>query len=71
MTPRVASETERRGRPPVYPEQLVEHVVRLKLSGLSLAAISDHLNTEGLVTALSQTRWQKSYVDRLLHTRHR
>jgi len=37
---------------------------------LSYAAISDLLNALGIPTPAGRRPWQKSYVDRLLHTRH-
>ena len=45
-------------------------MVRLRLQGLSLAAISAVLNTDGVLTPNSRPRWTKSHVDRLLHTRY-
>jgi hypothetical protein len=45
-------------------------VVRLRLQGLSLAAISAVLNTDGVLTPSSGPRWTKSHVYRLLHTHY-
>jgi hypothetical protein len=64
---RVAS---RRGRPPCCSPEVLAKVVRLRLQGLSLAAISAVLNTDGVLTPNSRPRWTKSHVDRLLHTRY-
>jgi hypothetical protein len=45
-------------------------VIRLRLQGLSLAAIGAMLNTDGVLTPSSRPRWTKSHVDRLLRTRY-
>lgn len=60
----------RRGRPPCCPPEVLAKVVRLRLQGLSLAAIGAALNTDGVLTPSSRPRWTKSHVDRLLHTRY-
>lgn len=60
----------RRGRPPCCPTEVVAYVLTLRSQGLSLAAISAALNAEGICTPAGRPTWSKSYVDRLLHTRH-
>jgi hypothetical protein len=45
-------------------------IVGLHQQGLSLGAITSLLNAEGLATPAGRPRWQRSYVDRLLHTRY-
>jgi hypothetical protein len=60
----------RRGRPPCCPPEVLAKVVRLRLKGLSLAAIGAALNNDGVPTPGSRQRWTKSHVDRLLHTRY-
>lgn len=65
-----AAAASRRGRPPCCPPEVLAKVVRLRLQGLSLAAIGTVLNTDGVPTPSSRPRWTKSHVDRLLHTRH-
>lgn len=60
----------RPGRPPCCPDELVRRIIRLHLQGLSYRAISDVLNREGVPTPAGRGRWQKSHVDRLLHTRY-
>lgn len=60
----------RRGRPPCCPPEVLAHVVALRRRGMSLAAISAVLNTQGVPTPTGRPRWTKSHVDRLLHTRH-
>jgi len=63
------STASRRGRPPCCAPEVLAKVVGLRLQGLSLAAISAVLNTDGVLTPTSRSRWTKSHVDRLLHTR--
>ncbi|WP_373868696.1 recombinase family protein [Microbispora amethystogenes] len=60
----------RRGRPPACPPDVVKRIIELRSQGLSLSAISNVLNQEGIRTPGGGARWQKSYVDRLLHTRY-
>jgi intein-encoded DNA endonuclease-like protein len=65
-----AQQRRRPGRPPSSSRELVVRVASLKNQGLSYRAISDALNTEGVLTPDGRPRWQRSYVDRLLHTQH-
>jgi hypothetical protein len=58
------------GRPPLCPPETVIKVVDLRQRGLSLSTISVVLNAEGVPTPAGRSRWSKSHVDRLLHTRH-
>jgi hypothetical protein len=60
----------RRGRPPRCPRELAVRVIRLRRQGLSYAAISVVLNTEGVPTPTGRPLWRKAYVDRLLHTQY-
>ena len=60
----------RPGRPPACPLAIVIRVVELRRQGLSYADISVVLNREGVPTPAGRPVWQKSYVDRLLHTRY-
>ena len=60
----------RPGRPPACPREIVIYVVELRRQGLSYAEISAELNREGIPTPTGRPVWQKSYVDRLLHTRY-
>ncbi|GIH78888.1 recombinase family protein [Planobispora longispora] len=60
----------RRGRPPCCPPEVVRRIIALRSQGSSLAAISRILNEEGVRTPAGGRVWQKSYVDRLLHTRY-
>ena len=60
----------RPGRPPACPVEVVIYVVELRNQGLSYAEISMALNSEGIPTPTGRPVWQKSYVDRLLHTQY-
>jgi Recombinase len=64
------SSARRPGRPPTCPLEVVIRVVELHRRGLSYAEISVVLNREGIPTPAGRPVWQKSYVDRLLHTRY-
>ncbi|WP_436757936.1 recombinase family protein [Streptosporangium sp. V21-05] len=59
-----------RGRPPSCPPEVVSRVIQLRTQGFSLTEIGEVLNAEGVPTPAGGPRWAKSYVDRLLHTRH-
>ena len=67
---RPLSEARRPGRPPTCPPEVTVWIADLHRQGLSYGAISSILNAEGLATPAGRPRWQRSYVDRLLHTRH-
>lgn len=58
------------GRPPICPASLILRIDDLRREGLSYAAISDVLNADGISTPGGGPRWHRSYVNRLLHTRH-
>ncbi|WP_440072254.1 recombinase family protein [Streptosporangium sp. OZ121] len=45
-------------------------IFRDRTQGFSLMEIGEVLNAEGVPTPAGRARWAKSYVDRLLHTRH-
>lgn len=64
------SPVRRAGRPPACPLAVVIRVVELRRQGLSYAEISVVMNREGIPTPAGRPVWQKSYVDRLLHTRY-
>jgi hypothetical protein len=61
--------TRRPGRPPCCPRELAIRVIQLHRQGLSYAQICAVLNAERIPTPLGGSRWLKSHVDRLLHTR--
>ena len=65
-----APQFRRPGRPPACPLEVVIYVVVLRNQGLSYAEIGKQLNREGVPTPAGRPIWQKSYVDRLLHTRY-
>lgn len=60
----------RPGRPPLCPREVAARIVGLRREGLSYEAISDVLNAEGVPTPAGGLIWQRSYVDRVLHTRY-
>jgi hypothetical protein len=60
----------RPGRPPSCPPEVAVRIVTLHQQGLSYGAITSILNAEGLTTPAGRPRWQRSYVDRVLHTRY-
>jgi hypothetical protein len=64
------SQTRRLGRPPACSQEVIVHVVELRCQGMSYAKISAELNREGIPTPAGRPVWQRSYVDRLLHTRY-
>lgn len=70
MTAPVAFAPRRRGRPPCCPPAVAIRIVLLHLQGLSYQEICNVLNTEGVPTPLGRSPWQRSYVDRVLHTRY-
>lgn len=71
MSAEISSRPGRRaGRPPVCPREVALHVVALRRQGLSYEAISEELNAEGVPTPMGGSRWLKSHVNRLLHTRY-
>jgi hypothetical protein len=61
--------TRRPGRPPCCPRELAIRVIQLRRQGMSYAQICTVLNAEHISTPLGGSRWLKSHVDRLLHTR--
>jgi hypothetical protein len=65
-----ALQPRRPGRPPACSLEIVMHVIELRRQGLSYADISEELNREGVPTPMGRPVWQRSYVDRLLHTRY-
>jgi hypothetical protein len=64
------SERPGRGRPPCCPRELAIRILRLRARGLSYAKICYMLNAEQVPTPTGGSRWLKSHVDRLLHTRY-
>jgi hypothetical protein len=70
VTPSGASAVLRQhGRPPSCSPDLAVRIIRMRQAGLSYARICTALNAEQIPTPKGGGPWQKSYVDRLLHTR--
>ena len=61
--------TGRRGRPRLCSDDVLLRVVAMRKKGLTLQAICDTLNAEGVPTPSGGPRWWRSHVSRLLHTR--
>jgi hypothetical protein len=59
-----------RGRPPRCPRDLAIRIIEMRRSGLSYAGISATLNASQVPTPAGGSRWRKSTVDRVLHTRY-
>lgn len=57
------------GRPPCCPRELALRVIQLRRRGLSYKQIANVLNAEQVPTPMGSSRWLKSHVDRLLHTK--
>lgn len=57
------------GRPPSCSPDLAVRIIRMRQAGLSYAGICTALNAEQIPTPTGGGPWQKSYVDRLLHTK--
>jgi len=69
-TTAVLPHPRRPGRPPCCPRELVVRIIQLRHRGLSYAQICTVLNAEQVPTPMGGSRWLKSHVDRLLHTRY-
>lgn len=65
-----ASANRGRERPPCCSRELAIRVIELRRRSLSYAHICDALNQEQVPTPMGGSRWLKSHVDRLLHTRY-
>lgn len=70
MTAPIVAQPRRPGRPPCCPPELAVRILRMHRQGLSLQAIADVLNLDGVPTPTGRPHWSKSSVDRLLHTRY-
>ena len=67
------SEGVRLGRPTTLPVKIERRIVKARAVGLSLAAIADQLNDEGVPTAQGGVRWYPAtvrHVLRLLEPEH-
>jgi hypothetical protein len=68
--PAVSNLPRRPGRPPCCSRVLAVRIIQLRQAGLSYAQICTALNAEQIPTPMGGSRWLKSHVDRLLHTRY-
>jgi len=68
-TPNGSTLPRKAGRPPCCSRQLAVRIIQLRHRGLSYEQIANVLNAEQVPTPMGGTRWLKSHVDRLLHTR--
>jgi hypothetical protein len=58
------------GRPPSCPAELTVRIIAMSQAGLSYEGIADVLNADGVPLPCGGSRWLKSSVDRILHTRY-
>ena len=58
------------GRPPCCSRELAIRIIQMRQRGLSYVEICTVLNAEQVPTPMGGSRWLKSHVDRLLHTRY-
>jgi DNA invertase Pin-like site-specific DNA recombinase len=56
----------RLGRPPTLPQSVVQRIQRLRARGLSLRAIADSLNQDGVPTAQGGAKWYPATVRHVL-----
>jgi hypothetical protein len=68
-TTTMTGQPRRPGRPPCCSRELAILIIKLHQRGLSYARICTELNAAQIPTPLGSPTWQKSHVDRLLHTR--
>jgi hypothetical protein len=68
-TPTVSAQPRRSGRPPCCSREVAVRIIELRKRELSYGQICTVLNAEQVPTPLGGSRWLKSHVDRLLHTR--
>jgi hypothetical protein len=59
-----------RGRPPACPPELALRMIQMRRAGMTYEAISDVLNAEGVPMPCGGSRWLKSSIDRILHSRY-
>ena len=60
----------KRGRPPACSRELAVRVIALRRQGLTYGQICIALNARSIPTPTGRPMWSKSYVVRLLRTRH-
>jgi hypothetical protein len=59
-----------RGRPPCCSRELATTIIELRRQGMTYGQICIALNARGMPTPMGRPMWMKSYVVRLLRTRH-
>lgn len=57
------------GRPRVLPQDVVDQIVALRRSGMSVAAIAEALTVAGVPTARGGLAWRASSIHKLLSSR--
>jgi hypothetical protein len=65
-----APPSRRRGRPPCCSRELAEHIVRMRLQGLTYGQICIALNAKQVPKPMGGFVWRRSNVVRLLRTRY-
>jgi DNA invertase Pin-like site-specific DNA recombinase len=58
----------RLGRPASIPDKLAKRIVRMRENGMTLQAICDTLNAEGVPTARGGARWRPTSLRAVLTT---
>lgn len=70
MSTAVLEERRESGRPPSCPPALTIRIIRVHQVGLSYGGIAAVLNEEHVPLPCGGSRWLKSSIDRILHTRY-
>jgi len=65
----VTGSSRRRGRPRQCPDAVLHRVLAMRREGMSYQSICDILNADEVPTPAGKSRWWRSHVSRLLHTR--
>jgi hypothetical protein len=60
----------KRGRPPLCDPEVLAFVIRKRHAGTGPTAIANQLNIDQIPTPAGRPKWDASYVDRLLRTKH-
>lgn len=70
MSAALPEEHREPGRPPSCPPELTERIIRMREAGCSYEGIAGVLNAESVPLPCGGSRWLKSSIDRILHTRY-
>lgn len=70
MSAALLEERREPGRPPSCPPELTVRIIRMRQAGLSYEGIAGVLNEENVPLPCGGSRWLKSSIDRILHTRY-